>query len=254
MKKLSREELKLAAAMTRAGESAGTAAQKLGVRRDTLYRALKREGIEWKRDAGRASRKYTPGRARELERLMAAGMTLKSACAQVGITPCAANRWQRQRLIDLSGRKYGKHPGEEKYRAIYRRYIEDKSATPAELGRIYGIKYKALLRAWNRMGLKLDKERVREARIRGGQSSRCEINGRQLKRAWERYTGAGYISCAQMRKEMGISWERIKREWARMGYDVDAAVRRKYDREHGAGTYDAMMGKRTKGEKLKGER
>ena len=43
---------------------------------------------------------------------------------------------------------------------------------------------------------------------------------------------------------MGLSWERIKREWARMGYDVEGVVRHKYDREHGRGTYNERFASR----------
>lgn len=242
-KVLNETALRAAAAMTRAGASAREAAEEIGVRRDTLYRALRKAGIEWKRGVGAAGKKHTPGRAKELERLLGEGRTLKSACAQVGIAISTAYRWEGKGWITLNVRNRQRGwVGEEKYRRIYERYKADEGITVEELGKIYGVEYKTLLCGWRRLGLELNPERVRAARAQGGKSSKCEISDGQLRKAWEKYSARGsYASSAQIKKEMGLSWERIKREWARMGYDVEGVVRHKYDREHGRGTYNAMI-------------
>ena len=247
-KVLNETALRAAAAMTRAGASAREAAEEIGGRRDTLYRALGKAGIEWKRGVGSAGKKHTPGRAKELERLLSAGQTLKSACAQVGIAISTAYRWEGKGWITLNVRNRQRGwVGEEKYRRIYERYKADENITVEELGKIYGVEYKTLLCGWRRLGLELNPERVRAARAHGGQSSKCEISDGQLRKAWEKYSARGsYASSAQIKKEMGLSWERIKREWARMGYDVEGVVRHKYDREHGRGTYSERFASRAK--------
>lgn len=238
-RKLDAQQTRIAASMTWAGVSAHAVAEEMRVSDSTLYRAFKREGVNWRPRAGAQWKKYTPERARELERLLETGMTV-GAAAQVGIATSTAQRWQRMGICDLRGHMArGRRMGDDMYRRIYERYVDDKQTTPRELSRIYGVGYTGLMKAWQRLGLSVDEERTKAARRAGQNKAWARVDDMRLYDAYLAYSKPGsYIGAVKLKRTLNMSWDRIRREWRRMGLDVEKVTRAKFDREHGAGAYD----------------
>lgn len=246
---LSRQQVLTAVALMNSGQTIKATAEEIGVCRSTLTRALQRENVHCTLKPG--WKKYTPERARELERLLDAGMTICEAAEKVGITPNMAHEWRRKGVLDTRGHmRRGKRLGDEKYKSMYRRYLDDTSLTPHDLSRIYGVHYATILKNWQKLGLKPDPERGKAAQRAGTRrmNERRKADDARLRQAYADYTRPGsYENAISISRRLHYSWEHVKREWERLNLDVNGATRAKYDREFGHGAYEASQSRKSGG-------
>lgn len=240
---LDKRQVEMAAQLVNEGQSMQATAREMGVHRVTLQRAFKREGIPYKYPV--PYKKYTPGRARRVEQLIKEGMTIEAAAREAGVTTSILYLWQQKGLCDIRGNmSQGRRLGDDRYRRIYQRYINNPDETPQGLAKIYGVDYTTLMDNWQKLGLKVDQERTMRLR-KDGTARAWKARGateEQLRQAYNEYARPGsYVGSVQISRRMHMAWVTLKREWGKMGLDVTAAVRAKYDRERGAGAYDARM-------------
>lgn len=236
-------EAKLKAAHTAIldGQSFEMAARDYGVTKTQLWKLLHRYGYydngtirQQKTAKGNARTKFTPERVKRIYELYYnRGYTLKMACKECDISMPAYWSWRKAGLLgkwEVKGRR-----GDDDYRRMYARYLDDKSLSPADIAKQYGVNYNHLLKRWSELGLKVQWERRNE---KIAQKARTEISNVELDKLWKKYaSGAGNS------KEMAIyahtTWRRLKELFREAGYPVDKLV---YERNTKKGKHEQDAG------------
>lgn len=226
------EMVKTAYELLLTGATYAWAAQVAGCSAGGLRHALQYRGLHVAHSTRRG--KYTPERARRLEQLVAQGSSLTSTAAACDITHQTLCKWRAAGLIDLdSRRRYRRHDNDD-IRRMYARYAADAGLSVRQIAALYRIDYGHLLLLWHKLGLEVDRER--SARQRAVHSRRAPVDMDALARAWQKYQ-SDYVNANVIKRQLHMSWTRICAIWASMGYDVQRAVRRKYDCINGKGAY-----------------
>jgi hypothetical protein len=215
----SEHDAQVAAALVRAGTPTAYIASELGWSASTISRQLLARGIR----IPYPKRVYTPAKGRQLEDALAC-KSVKDALEEVGISYTTYDGWCKQGLV-----KRRPKSKDEYYAKIHARYMAC-GEQPAQLAKIYRVKYHTLLNAWRRLGLPVDSARARQQAAQTYRQGVYVPPHDELARIWRRYA-AGELNAHTAARAAGIGWARLRQLWVDAGYPIDRIARRKLEQK-----------------------
>ena len=216
------------------GQSFEMAARDYGVTKTQLWKLLHRYGYydngtirQQKTAKGNARTKFTPERVKRIYELYYnRGYVLKMACAECDVSMATYWNWRKAGLLGKWEVKVKR--GDDDYRRMYARYLDDKTLSPADIAKQYGVCYNHLLKRWSELGLRVQWERRNE---KIAQKARTELSSVELNDLWKKYaSGAGNSN--EIATYAHITWRRLKELFREAGYPVDKLVRERTTRRN----------------------